>query len=172
MGLTEVLWDDHDVLRSKLALLEGLLPLAESAQFPLRDVTYSIARRLRCHMEKEEFLLETVSERSAEYMRTWPLLDEHQDQRLTAVLLLLLLLEHPPLPMDQIRLCATHLIDGLREHMTNEEASVFPVVEHAIGSGGAPDLLHHLQELAHRYYPEGEEPVQSRPTVEVDAGEV
>ncbi len=131
MTPTGALRNDHDVLRSKLALLEGLLPLGHAARFPMREFTYSISRLLRRHMEQETRVLSRL--RAMESPRllapTSALLDEHQDQRLTATLLLDLLLRGSDAPMDHIVLCASHLIEGSREHMAREETEVFPLID-------------------------------------------
>jgi len=164
MKPTAVLRNDHEVLRSKLTLLEGLLPLERTAHFPLREVTYSITRRLRCHLEKEEHLFALLRSRRVpqSLALTSALLDEHQDQRLTTTLLLDLLLNGAASPIDPIALCASHLIDGLREHMAREEAEVFPLIDQAMGERQETEALQQMREIATRHYPEGEP--QPRPS--------
>lgn len=164
MRLTEVLRSDHEVLRGKLTLLEGLLPLERAVYFPMREVTYSITRRLRCHLEKEEGLFALLRERkSAQFLPlTSALLGEHQDQRLTTTLLLDLLLKGSESPIDHIALCASHLIDGLRGHMAREEADIFPFVDRFVdrtmGERQEMEVIQQMREIATRHYPEGEPP--------------
>ena len=165
MRPTEVLRNDHEVLRSKLTLLEGLLPLEHAAQFPIQEVTYSITRRLRCHMEKEECLYALLQDGGfpQPVVLTAALLDEHQDQRLTTTLLLDLLLKDSEFPANQIALCAVHLIDGLREHMAREETEVFPWVDRTMSKAQERGVIQHMLKVAMHYYPEAEPQLWSSP---------
>ncbi len=158
MQPTETLRNDHAVLRGKLMLLEGLLPLGRAAYFPLRDVAYSLTRRLRCHIEKEERLLLLMQQGAFPHplAPVSALLDEHRDQRVTVALLLELVINGSTSSIDQIVLCASHLIDSLRGHMAREEAEIFPFVEQTMTRNQKMAAMQDMRAIAARYYPEGE----------------
>lgn len=145
---------DHKVLRGKLTLLEGLLPLAGGAWFPMRDVTYSIACQLRNHLDREERLLAILYQATpgAPSLPICHLLEEHRDQLVTVKLLLGLLTEGPPHRMDQVVMCASHLIDGLRGHMAREEATMFLLVDRMGDDGQEEEMTRQMLQAAGSRY--------------------
>jgi len=159
MKPTEALWEEHEAMRTKLALLEGLLPLAGGAQFPMREIVYSIARRLRCHTEKEEALvteLQGMWERSPQEAFVWPLLDEHQDHRVTATLLLKLLAD-PNRSLGWFDMCASHLIESMRAHMRREELTMFSLVDRTlVDETQCGAAMRRLRAIDRHHYPVGE----------------
>ena len=159
MRPTAELRNDHLVLRAKLELLEGLLPLATTTQFPIRELVYSISRRLRCHTEKEELLLAALRDmchpgRTAGAVNRLP--DEHRDQRQTLDILEGLLAKGPACPTDPVMAYGSHLIDGLREHMAAEEEQLFPMVDRMVNTIHEEEVTHHMHDIAQHHYPEGE----------------
>ena len=159
MKPTTELREDHAILRAKLNLLEGLLPLARTTQFPIRDLVYSISRRLRCHTEKEEVLLAALRDVRHPGWAAGPvnrLPDEHHDQRQTLDILEHLLAQGSACPSDQVMAYGSHLLDGLREHMAAEEETLFPMVDRIVDTPHEKEVTHHMHDIAQRYYPEGE----------------
>ena len=158
MRPTAELRNDHEVLRAKLELLEGLLPLVGTTQFPVRDLVHSIARRLRCHTEKEEVLLEALN--AAQQVGVWPITahlgDEHRDQEQSLAMLQQLLMRGPRCPVDAVMAYGGHFVDELREHMAHEEARIFPAAERLVSEAQRERIVHRMRQIAQRYYPEGE----------------
>ncbi len=170
MQPTAELRKDHDILRAKLLLLEGLLPLTPTTQFPIREFVYSIARRLRCHTEKEDVLLGALHAarhgRPTDATRYLP--EEHQDQQQTLTVLNRLLAQGLQCPGEQVTTYGAHLIDELRDHMAREESTLFPLVNQLINEQHSQEVAMEMQAIARRHYPEGEPllPVlQARPVI-------
>ena len=166
MRPTAELRNDHVVLRAKLELLEGLLSLVQTTQFPLRELTSSIARRLRCHTEKEEVLLVALRDvqRGPSADITHRLPAEHADQQETLHILQGLLAKGPACPSDEVTAYGAHLIDALREHMANEEERVFPAIDRLVLVTDArnEEVSQRMRDIARHHYPEGEPAVAIR----------
>ncbi len=158
METTAQLRQDHEILRAKLALLEGLLPLAAQMQYPIRELIFSIARRLRCHTEKETVLLRVLRVAChgdpAEATRYLP--EEHQDQQQTLAFLNQLLAMGSQCPAEPVATYGAHLIDGLREHMAREDAVLFPAADRAIGEAEGQEVVMEMRAIARHHFPEGE----------------
>lgn len=140
-------------MRAQLELLEGLLPRGRAASFPLRAVLQSIARRLRCHTEKEEALLKAVHR-----VRHGPPAEhaEHAEQRATLHMLRHLLAPGRAYAAEEIAVYGAHLIDGLREHMADEEERFFPAADRLLNDAWSEEVSRRMHDIAHHHYPEGE----------------
>ncbi len=131
MRATEELRSGHDALRLQLARLEEWLPFASAAPLTLQNLTRSIARLLRDHTEREELLLSQLQHHLGEqpHAHELQLLTDHEHQCKTVTALMALLSRCRTAPVDQLVICATHVISGLREQMAHEESQVFPAVD-------------------------------------------
>ena len=160
MKPTAELREDHTILRAKLDLLEGLLPLAQTMQFPIRDLVYSISRRLGCHTAKEEVLLSSLRDtrrgEACSLTMQRHLSAEHRDQRETLGMLEELLAQGPVCPADAVMAYGAHLIDELREHMALEETRLFPAADRLVPPDQEEAMMQQMHGIAQWHYPEGE----------------
>ena len=131
MSTREDLSHDHQILRAKLDLLEQWLPHTHATPCTLLNLIRAIARRLQQHTEREHAAIELLS--SAGHGQASPpishLLHDHRDQDETLTILEEFLAKGRACEVDQILAYGAHLIDSLREHMADEEASLFPIVD-------------------------------------------
>jgi iron-sulfur cluster repair protein YtfE (RIC family) len=147
MRATEELRSDHVALRAKLARMERLLRFTHGPQAPLREAAASLACRLSCHENKEEFLLALLQERLHDPAKvaTHQLLEDHQGFSSDVTAILELLRNSEDAATEQLKVRLSRLISTLREHMALEEATVFPEIDRSLGtkpSGEANRLLH------------------------------
>lgn len=156
MKPVDELLSDHAVLRAKLQLLEGLLHMVPAAEFPLREVLYSLGRCWRCHTEKEELLLATIAPRlhgpAREFAESTP--DEHQERLRTLTLLVDLLVHRDRASLQEVIRYTPLLLDSMREHLTDEETGLFPIFQ---WMGEAPEfhaVSEQMRAIHQRHYPE------------------
>lgn len=143
MQSVHALEHDHALLRTKLDLLESVLPVAPEARFILRELCFSLQRLLQEHLQRESPLLAFHSCNHAAVQ-----------QLLRAVNELLLVGMRASMPAVVARL--SHGIDQLRAQMDEQERVVFPELEPqdgAAASSVAPLILSTMSvnEIVQRY---------------------
>ena len=150
MKPTDALLSEHAVLRSKLSLLEGLLTLPQLTALPLHAVLSAIARYLRCHTEREGVLVTALhhARGGRPLDLTEHLADDHEDQRETLDILLGLLTTGEDRTGERVSTYAAHFIDELREHMEQEEARIFPLIDKALDPRTFEEMLEQMPKLA------------------------
>jgi len=124
---------DHTILRAKLNVLEGALKMGPEVWFVLREVCYTLARQLRDHIRREEALVAACRHAMREETLTHVTV-EHRDEPQRLRLLNRLFMEETGHSLDHLRPVLTDVIDGLRRHMAEEEAELFPVLEQVLSS--------------------------------------
>ena len=163
MQATEELRNDHETLRTKLALLETLLFFPHGPGAPLQALVCSLSCILACHTAKEEFLLGILQERlhgtAMEAVRR--LLDDHEGHASLLAALQELLANETGSPMGQAGACASQFIASLREHMTTEEDALFPIIDHSLGAQANEDATRLMREIVRCHGLEDTSPLAS-----------
>lgn len=133
MNAIERLKRDHKILRAKLNVLESALRMGPETWFVLREVCFTLARQLRDHMRREEALIDACRHALDPAVLAQIHL-EHQDepQHLRTVNRVFIQ-EHGHL-LEHIRPDLAALIAGLRQHMDEEEKTLFPTIERVLCS--------------------------------------
>ena len=155
MRPSDALWDDHEVLRARLALLEEWVPLVRITPCMLWLLVDLLAKDLRRHTAKEERLTAALASGidAQSVSRIQHLQDDHDNQR-TQLAILHELLEHcGEGSAEAVFVQATHLINDLREHMAKEEQGLFWLIDQeceeegervaASGEDHVEQFLHH-----------------------------
>ena len=123
---------DHQILRSKLDVLEAALRMGQEAWFVLREVCFTLSRQLRDHIQREEALVDLCREvLSAKEVKR--LAVEHQDEPQHLRTINELFIKEQGHTLQEIRPALTKVIKGLRRHMEDEEATLFPVLARVVG---------------------------------------
>ena len=131
MKRTDELWYDHEVLRSKLALLEEYLPVRSYGLYTVTRLTDALAESLRSHVEREERMFAHLAPHG-ETELAGPIQhahDDHDNERIRLAVLHGLLTRPEPVSDEQVTIQASYLIQDVRDHMAREEAELFPVIE-------------------------------------------
>lgn len=152
---------DHRLLRAKLDILEGALRMDTDTWFVLREVSFTLSRQLQDHMRREEELMAACRKALIPPPTASPsaTLGQAAERRrdaaaaagggMTPALLAELAVEHKDEPehlrtvnrlflsesghsLERIRPALTEVIQGLRRHMAEEEAQLFPVLERTL----------------------------------------
>ncbi|MBI4003789.1 MAG: hemerythrin domain-containing protein [Candidatus Omnitrophica bacterium] len=128
---------DHAILRAKLDVLESALKLGPEAWFVLREVCFTLARQIRDHLRREEALIAVVRTQldptTVGHIRL-----EHQDEPQHLQTINRLFITEQGQSLDRIRPELTRVIEGLRHHMDEEEAQLFPALEQVLGARDVP----------------------------------
>ena len=125
---------DHEVLRGKLAILEDFLPALIAVPCTISRLTDSLATCWHAHTEREERLLDALMRQqdTPPLSLIQQLHDEHENQRTRLAILHALLTDCTGASEEQVMAQAGELIRDLREHMAEEEAALFPLLEEYI----------------------------------------
>lgn len=129
MNPVERLRRDHQVLRAKLSVLESALGMGEDAWFVLRELCHSLAGQLKDHLQREEALLAAYRPQLGE-RRCACLTVEHHDEAGYLRTINRLFFHDPARAFPSVRGQLANMIHALRAHMDDEEAQVFPQLEH------------------------------------------
>ncbi len=139
---------DHVILRSKLDVLESALRMGPDTWFVLREVCFTLAKQLRDHVRREEALIAACRNALDPAILAHIQL-EHQDEPQHLRTINRLFIEERGYTLEQLRPALTEMIHGLRHHMDEEEAVLFPTIERALHAQGietittsAPSRLH------------------------------
>jgi iron-sulfur cluster repair protein YtfE (RIC family) len=122
---------DHKTLRAKLDVLESALRMGPNAWFVLREVCFTLAKQLRDHMKREEELVSLCRRRMPPHVVA-EVVVEHRDEPAHLRTINHLFVSESGHSMERIKPALTAVIDGLRHHMAEEEAELFPILERAI----------------------------------------
>ena len=132
------LWYDHEVLRGKLAILEDFLPALVGAPCTISRLTDSLATCWHAYIEREARLFDIAMRQQDEPPQALiqRLHDDHENQRTRLAILHALLTDCKAVSEEQVLAQAAELIRDLREHMVEEEAALFPLLEEHIEASG------------------------------------
>lgn len=130
MTVTQMLRKDHEILRTKLDFLEGVLQVAPSAPLVLRNICHSLTRLFDEHVRREEDTLRPFMYRIEPVMREWELRG-HAAQHAVLHDLNSLLLLGIKVSTSMVVERLARLIGELREHMATEEKIIFPIIDRA-----------------------------------------
>ncbi len=119
---------DHSIMRAKADALESAVRMGPETWLVLRDMSYSLLRKLRDHIQQEEALVDSHCPDEAK-PSVQRVVEEHRAvaDRLRAVGILLL--NERACPFEDIRSSLTAFIRALRTHLNDEEATLFPLVQ-------------------------------------------
>ena len=133
MNAVERLKRDHHILRSKFDVIEAVLPMEGDAWFVLRDICFTLARQLQNHMKREEALVMACRTTMPPHLLA-EVAVEHRDEpeRLRAINPLFL--DERSRALERIRPALLETIRGLRRHMAQEEAELFPALERMLSA--------------------------------------
>lgn len=159
MNAIERLKRDHKILRSKLDVLESALRMGPETWFVLREVCFSLSRQLRDHIRREEELVAACRHAMvpARGSRTLPGPDTgpasghaagggmnpkvlaevvvaHYDEPAHLRTINQLFVSERGDSLDRIKPALREVIDGLRRHMAEEEAELFPILERTLAA--------------------------------------
>jgi len=136
MNAIERLKRDHAILRSKLDVLEAALRMGPKTWFVLREVCFTLSKQIRDHVRREEALIAACRKAlDADALAHIQL--EHKDEPQHLRTINRLFVQDQGQRLEQIRPVLTTMIDGLRRHMDEEEATLFPAIERAMQSKDA-----------------------------------
>lgn len=132
MNAVERLRRDHAILRSKLDALEAALGMGEETWYVLREVCFTLARQLRDHIRREEDLVAACRQAMNPQVLA-EVVVEHHDEPKHLRTINRLFVSQASHALDRIRPALTEVIQGLRRHMAEEEAQLFPILERVLG---------------------------------------
>lgn len=119
---------DHQLLRSKLDVVEVALQMGSEAWFVIREVCFTLSRQLQDHIQREEALvadcLDALEEGSFPQLAV-----EHRDEPQLLRTINRLFVDQHAHSLELVRSPLTLLITGLRRHMAEEENELFPAIE-------------------------------------------
>ncbi len=131
MNAIERLKRDHVILRTKLNVLEGALQMGPETWFVLREVCHTLSRQLQDHIKREEALVrecrETLTEDALMHLTV-----EHKDEPELLRTVNRLFVEEQGYSLTVIKPALIRLVHGLRAHMDEEEAELFPVLDRVL----------------------------------------
>ncbi|MBI3088429.1 MAG: hemerythrin domain-containing protein [Candidatus Omnitrophica bacterium] len=127
---------DHKLLRSKLDVVEAMLRMGPETWYVLREVCVTLTRQLRNHMAREEELV--MACRAAMNPKVLAeMAVEHRDEPEHLQAIIRLFLTEPAEHLERIGPALTGVVQGLRRHMAEEEAELFPIFERELGKRAA-----------------------------------
>lgn len=138
MNAIERLKRDHALLRAKLDVLESALKMGSETWFVLREVCFTLSRQLRDHIKREEALV--IAYRTAVNPKVLAEVSvEHRDEPRHLRTINRLFMQESGRSLERVAPVLTQVIAGLRRHMAEEEAELFPLLErelreHPLGS--------------------------------------
>ena len=133
MDAIERLKRDHTILRSKLEMLESALQMGSRAWYVLHEISFTLAQQLKDHLKREE----THVTGCRSLLNPKVLAEvavEHRDEPEHLRTINRLFVSQPPRAMELIQPALVRVIEGLRRHMAEEEAELFPLLERAYAS--------------------------------------
>ncbi len=124
---------DHEILRSKLDVLESALTMGANAWFVLREVCFTLSRQLRDHIKREEELVLVCRQAMNPKVLAEVSVEHHDEPAHLRSINRLFVQEHSH-DLARIRPALIEVIEGLRRHMAEEEAELFPILERVLGA--------------------------------------
>lgn len=139
MRASDRLRRDHEVLRTKLDVLEATLRMTPPTTWCiLRELCYTLSRQLQDHIRREEHLIATCRATLSPDVLTHTQL-EHEDEPQLLRTVNHLFVEEGGQALERVRAALNELIPRLRRHMDEEEAELFPTIERALGECEEPE---------------------------------
>ena len=136
MNAVDRLRRDHQILRTKLSILENALGMGPDAWFVLREISFTLSRQLVGHIRREEDLV-AACRRALDPKVLAELAVEHRDEPAHLRALNQLFLTAQGQSVDQVRPQFMLVISGLRHHMAEEERDLFPILERTLAQDPA-----------------------------------
>jgi len=131
MQAIERLKRDHTIMRSKLDVLESALQLGPETWFVLREVCFTLARQIRDHLRREEELI-ARARKALDPSVVEQISLEHEDEPQHLHTINRLFITEQGHSLERIRPELMRLVHGLRHHMDEEEAELFPALVQAL----------------------------------------
>ena len=128
MRAIERLKRDHQILRSKLDVLESALRMGPETWFVLREVCFTLSRQLRDHIRREEELV-AACRRALNPKILAEVIIEHKDEPQQLHRINRLFVSEAHQALERIKPALTEVIHRLRHHMAEEEVELFPLLE-------------------------------------------
>lgn len=145
-SVIETLKDDHARLRRMLDVFEHALNRDDGQPNETLDSLLSrLEEELEAHIKREEVLLPFLYSVTKGGLKRYHEERDHTDIRTTIHLLRDLLSEEHSISLGVIDAYGSHLMDTLREHMEEEEKSVFPIAERALSPVLLEDITHLIE---------------------------
>ena len=142
---------DHEILRSKLSVLETALGIGEATWFVLREVCFTLSRQVADHIRREEALvgacLRSLSPQMIDKVGRASV--EHRDEPEHLRTINRLFVQEPDHSLARIKPKLLDLIHGLRKHMAEEERELFPVLERLLDEAEAAAAVTRKSEHPH-----------------------
>ena len=132
MRAVERLKRDHKILRAKLDVLESALRMGSETWFVMREVCFTLARQLGNHMKREEALI-TACRKTMNPKVLAEVALEHKDEPAHLRTINRLFVTESGHSLERLGPALTEVIQGLRRHMAEEEAELFPILERTLG---------------------------------------
>jgi len=119
---------DHGIFRTKLAVVESALGLGVGSWFVLREISFTLAKQLQAHRQREEQLLNTCRAVGSPEPFARVVVDHTCEQEdLKAINLCFM--QQPRCSLETVRPMLTRLTDRWRRHMEQQESHLFPTIE-------------------------------------------
>ncbi len=134
---------EHNVLRSKLNVLESTLDMGPEAWFVLREISFTLSKQLQVHTRREEALFASCRAAWSDE-RFGELLVHHTGGRDALDAINRFFMEQPQELLEKIRPTFKACVAGLRSEMDQQEVRLFPVIEDALVLGAIPWRKGHL----------------------------
>ena len=129
---------DHTILRAKLDVVEATVNMSPETWYVLREVCLTLSRQLRDHIKREEALV--VACRTMMNPKVLAeIVVEHREEPLHLRAINRLFVSERGQPFSQIKPALLSVVDGLRRHMAEEEAELFPVLERVLADREAEE---------------------------------
>lgn len=140
---------DHRILRSKLDVLEAALRMGPETWYVLREVCYTLSRQLQNHIKREDELVLAYYNAIAPEILT-DISVEHHDEPEHLETINRMFVGERERNFDRIGTSLAEVINGLRRHMAEEEAALFPILERELEAQESATLVYvpkgHLHE--------------------------
>lgn len=131
---TEVLRKDHARIRRILDVLEHLLRKGEEVPHAaLALLLNHLEQELEGHLRREEEILLPFLVSVTGGLRGYHFDRDHGDIHTSIQFMALILGQKEMASVSSLVACGDHLVEILREHMDDEEATIFPLAEQALG---------------------------------------
>lgn len=146
MDTLEQLQRDHELLRSKLNVLESANRVGAEAWFVLRQVCFSLLKQLQDHMRSEEEFVLACYEARLDGDDQATLLGRcgHQEDRRRLQVIHWLLQREPTVVLSSVRFSLDLVIASLRRSIDEQESELFPRLGRAGASPAVPIRSPHL----------------------------
>lgn len=119
---------DHKILRAKLNVLQSALDMGPETWYVLREVCFTLARQLRDHIKREEDLV-TLCRAAMNPKVLAEVTVEHRDEPAHLRTINRLFVSEGTRSLERIKPAVGDVIEGLRRHMDEEEAELFPILD-------------------------------------------